>query len=204
MRTGLPRFVCALPLLALLGAGAIAAEKKKPQPDVSPYRPKNVLEYYRLIPDEIFPATHVPDRDKAIVVKDIPNGYLRIEGEWEGFGEVALFRLQDPRRALIGVTRADCGPECTQIVRFMEYFADQWIDRTMAVLPEVSPAEITERYRKRKAPSDPDWGDEVPTLLLLPRRGTTLKLVVQPEFVKKEIVLFTFTFDRAQFSLNPF
>lgn len=188
-------------VLTLLVSTPAEAGRKKTDP-IGGDRPVTVLDHYLLLPGAIFPEAEIPNREKAIVVRDIANGYLKVQGHWEGFGEIALFRMTDPRRRLLGVTKASCGPACTQEIHFLEYYDGSWVERTKRILPEIPKARIAEQYRKLKHPEDPDdWGEDVPVLYLLPRNGTTIKVVVQPQFTKKEIVLFELRFDRTVFNL---
>lgn len=190
-----------LVLAGLLGGGlGPAAALTPPLPQRAP---ADVLDFYRLLPAEcLFPEGVRPDREQAVKIKDVPNGYLRLEGTWEGYTEVALFRKADGS-ALIGVILSECGPGCQQKVRFLEWDGAAWRDRTGEVLPEVTPAMLAAAYRAKKETGDEDFGQEVPAVYVLPRRGTMVRIQVQPEFSQREIILFELKWNRQRFELQP-
>jgi len=192
-------FLKAFLLLAGLigwGLGAFALTPALPRE-----QPADVMDYLRLLPAEyLFPEGVSLDREEAVRVKDVPNGYLRLEGTWEGFTEVALFRKADGS-ALIGVIRSECGPGCQQQVRFLEWGGAAWRDLTGEVLPEVTPAMLAAAYGAKKGPGDENFGQDVPAVYVLPRRGTTVRIQVQPEFSRREITLFELKWTRRRFEL---
>ena len=69
-------------------------------------QPRDVVDYYLLLPDRyLLLSGGAQERDAAIKIRDIKNGYLRIEGAWKGYTEIALFRNPD-QSAMIAVSNA--------------------------------------------------------------------------------------------------
>lgn len=152
-------------------------------------QPQSVVDYYLLLPDKyLTEGGSRQSRLKAIKINDARNGYLRVEGAWEGYTEIALFRKPD-RAALIAVSDVHFGPGPEQRLRFLEYTNSRWTDRTREVMPEVSASAIAAAYRAKKRPVDEDFGDDVPHLYLLPRMGTTITVVVAPGFTQRGMTL---------------
>src|SRR5215813_13795372 len=142
----------------------------------------SILDYYLLLPDKYLVIGGSDNqRINAIAIKDLPKGYLRIEGGWEGFSEIALFRKPDGG-TLIGVVNNYCGPACKQRVFFVEPVDRDWVERTEEVLPEIPKQRLIDGYKLMKAKEDEDFGDDVPIMLVIPHTGAALKLIVQPEF----------------------
>lgn len=94
-------------------------------------------------------------RKSWIKIEDLRNGYLRLEGAWEGWVEVALFKRSDGTY-IVALSQVSCGPGCSGDVMFLTYKKGTWTNVTKKVFP-VSPSS-DEGYFK------------------LPRVGTTIKL----------------------------
>ncbi len=163
--------------------------------------PQNVLDYYLLLPSEYLTIGGSADeRLKAIKVKDVKNGYLRIEGDWEGHTEVALFRNSD-RSALIAVSDVHFGPGPEQKMHFLQYLNGRWIDKTEQVLPRVSKEKIASAYLAKKGSEDDDFGDDVPHVYLLSRVGTTIAVVTAPGFTAVEFTLLELKWKNGRFEI---
>lgn len=72
--------------------------------------PNTVTDYYLLLPaDNLMILESVKSRRSIIKTEDAKNGFLRLEGAWEGWAEIALFRKTN-REAVIAVEYIGCGP----------------------------------------------------------------------------------------------
>ncbi len=152
-------------------------------------QPRDVLDHYLLVPDRYLTmGGGAQERDTAIKIRDIKNGYLRIEGAWEGYTEIALFRNPD-RSALIAITNVSFGPGPEQKIYFLIYDGKAWIDKTKEVFARVPQSQIAAAYKKKKDREDEDYGEAVPHVYRLPRTGTTIRVVTAPGFAAAEITL---------------
>jgi len=150
---------------------------------------QSVVDYYLLLPDKYLTAGgNRQERLKSIKINDARNGYLRIEGAWEGYTEIALFKKPD-RTDLIAVSDVHFGPGPEQRLYFLEYRNSLWTDRTQEVMPVISTAAIASAYRAKRRPADEDFGDDVPHIYLLPRIGTTVKIIIAPGMTERGITL---------------
>lgn len=169
--------VCALFIVGVASAGGFQKQ------------PRDVVDYYLLVPDRYLTlGGGAQERDTAIKIRDIKNGYLRIEGAWEGYTEIALFRNPD-RSALIAVSNVSLGPGPEQKIYFLSYDGRAWIDRTKEVFARVPQSQIADLYKKKKSREDENYGEDVPHVYLLPRIGTTIKVATAPGFTAVEITL---------------
>ncbi|MEW6209665.1 MAG: hypothetical protein AB1631_14955 [Acidobacteriota bacterium] len=101
---------------------------------------------------------------------------------------MALFRNPD-RSALVAVSNVSFGPGPDQKIYFLSYDGKKWIDKTREVFSRVPQSQLAAAYKKKKSRVDDDYGDDVPHLYLLPRLGTTIKVVTAPGFASAEITL---------------
>ncbi|MBX7174413.1 MAG: hypothetical protein K1X72_25800 [Pyrinomonadaceae bacterium] len=140
-------------------------------------QPKTVTDYYLAMPSNLYNFNQVKDkvalikdRKKNIKIEDIKNGYLRIESnDWEGFGEVALFKKGDGSY-IIGQTEVGCGPICTGSVDFWTYQAGTWTNVTKQVLT-FSKADLNKIFAERHVEES-----ERAAYFELPRVGRKMKL----------------------------
>ena len=163
--------------------------------------PQTVQDYYLSVPESYFRvgedklpfAGSREKRTKAIQTNDGKNGYLRLETEeWEGYGEVALFK--EPQGGIVlGMVLTECAPGCRQSVTFLEYApqtTEKWKNVTAAILPKLAKKALLEIYRVKKAKADEAYTEEdLPVLYVLPRYGTTVTVTVDPQFTASPIVL---------------
>lgn len=186
--------------LLICVAGLIASAASAP----GQRTPQSVLDYYLLLPSEYLTiGGNKSERLKAIKIRDIKNGYLRIEGDWEGYTEVVLFRNPD-RSALIAVSDVHFGPGPDQKLRFLQYASGRWIDKTVQVLPRISKDQIASAYRAKKGREDDNFGNDVPHVYLLPRIGTSIAIVTAPGFTAVEFALLELRWKNGKFeSVNP-
>jgi len=138
--------------------------------------PGTVLDYYLMLPDKYVRFARNENRRSIIKVKDIENGYLRLEGDWDGWAEIALFRKSD-KSAIIAVEEIGCGPICGCVsIQFLHYGDGNWKDVTRSVLPKVPEKVLRSEYRRLSGEADrytpPYYYD-------LPRTGTDVQVMIQ-------------------------
>jgi len=185
----------------ILRAGAVlflacaTAAAQEPRP--------TVLDLYRLAPAEaLFPEGLDPDREAVTAVRDVANGYLRLEGAWEGFTEVALFRAADGGSLLV-TAMAECGPLCRQSVLAFALRDGALVDVTADVFPPLGPDRLAAAWARARRPDDPDLEvEDLGALVRLPRHGTTIRVVVPAEVAGREVDLLELRWDRRTFELE--
>lgn len=103
-------------------------------------QPKNVTDFYRAMPTDIYStdfednkitgkAALAKPRKSLIKIEDVKNGYLKFEGAWEGWAEIALFEKKDGSY-LIAHAESGCGPPCAGFIKFFTYRSGKWTDVT--------------------------------------------------------------------------
>ncbi len=146
-------------------------------------QPRTVTDYYLAFPSDKYATDNLgkPIKGKAAVAKhrrslikieDVRNGYLRLEGAWEGWAEIALFKKKDGTY-LIAHSETGCGPACSGFVKFYTYSKGNWTDVTSAVFEEPTETEIEKIFKAKKLDIEESGTD---VYYLLPRVGTTVKL----------------------------
>ena len=73
-------------------------------------------------------------RKSLIKIQDVQNGYMRLEGTWEGWVEIALFKKADGEY-LVALSQVACGPGCQGDVMFLTYKKGVWTNVTKQVFP---------------------------------------------------------------------
>jgi hypothetical protein len=195
MRIGPNRIIFALAAVCALFIVAVATNLQK--------QPRDVVDYYLLLPDRyLLLGGGAQERDAAIKIRDIKNGYLRIEGAWKGYTEIALFRNPD-LSALIAVSNVSFSPGPDQKIYFLFYDGKTWLDKTNGVFTRVPQSQIAAVYKKKKSQVDDDYGNEVPHLYRLPRVGTTIEVVTPPGFASVEIILAELRWVNGKFEIAP-
>jgi hypothetical protein len=175
--------------------------------------PKTIQDYYLLIPEKYFYLTNdlsssksfdKTSRLKAISINDAKNGYLELQGHWEGMAEVALFN--GTNSIFLGIIVDICAPGCKQNITFLEYSPnskDKFIEVTSTVLPKISKQSLFTQYKAKKSPNDENYTeDDLPILYRLPRFGTTLQIIVDPQFTNKPILLTQLVWQNGKFNLK--
>jgi hypothetical protein len=128
---------------------------------------KNVLDYYQLLPSNV-----LEKEGTKVIVKDTSNGYLKIEGAFDGYIEVALFRRKDGTAVLlIGTTY--CGPVCGTDLEAKEYKKGTWFDLADKILPKLTEDRVRAKFRKDR--KDPQ-AEMISYIYELPRNGTVIKI----------------------------
>lgn len=156
----------------------------------------NVLDYYKLEPDNALDSDAMQAR---ITVEDLKNGYLKIEGAFEGYIEVALFRKKD-RSPILIVSNTSCGPVCTSGVRAYAHKDSKMIDITDKTLPSPDEAEIKTIYDRKKKEGDDDYENyAVPLVYELPRVGREITVKADTTFAPSDITIFKLNFKNDKF-----
>ena len=146
-------------------------------------QPKTVTDYFLAFPADKY-ATDIEGkkikgkaaltkfRKSLIKIEDVKNGYLKLEGTWKGWAEIAIFKKKDGSY-IIGQTESGCSPACEGNIKFYTYKAGKWTDITEQVFPTLTEAFIKNVFIRRKINME-DNG--LSSYFLLPREGTTVKM----------------------------
>ena len=172
----------------------------------------DVVDLYLLLPETYFAK---PDfdkwrsmslrqyRDAAIKLRDVSNGYLRIEEPGrDGWAEVAIFKQNDGNY-VVGISEMDCGPGCDGKITFLQYVKGSelgWYNMTNTVLPVISEARIRAAYRLHRLKDD-----SFNVVYVLPRAGTTIKIQNAGDYFDagfKPVVLFELNWNGTRFILR--
>src|SRR5688572_7113815 len=105
--------------------------------------PKTVTDFYLRLPGDFFSTTlegksvkgnTALDKFRRSIIKtqDIRNGYLKLEGYSEGWGEVAIFKKRNGTY-IVGAADSVCGPACEGTLKFLTYQNGKWTDVTEEV-----------------------------------------------------------------------
>lgn len=190
------RTILASLLTALIAVGAAA-------------QVRTVTDYYLAMPDDQY-STDIEGnkiRGKAaleryrrslIKIEDKRNGYLRLEGPWEGWAEIALFKKKDGSY-IVGHAETGCGPACSGFVKFYTFAGGKWTDVTSQVFDEPSDDEVIAILKSNKI-DIAESGTDV--YYVLPRIGTTLKMACNMcrEGGSSDVVLTSFRWNGAKFA----
>lgn len=167
-------------------------------------QPKTVTDYFLAMPNDVYSsgldgtkakgkAAITKLRKSLIKIEDIKNGYLKLEGPWEGWAEIALFKKTDGSY-IIAQAENGCGPACDGFVNFWTYKTGKWTEITKQIFPTISEATAAKTFNIKK-PTDAEIADEegFAFYYLLPRVGKTLKVACNectqsgdPDFVLME------------------
>ena len=147
---------------------------------------KTITDYYLAMPGDLYStdingnkvtakATLAKHRRSLIKIGDIKNGYLRLEGPWEGWAEIALFK-KTAGGYIVAQAESGCGPACDGSVKFWSVTNGKWSDVTKTVFTELHGKEASKIFNAKKADDEEAAeADGMPFYYLLPREGTTLK-----------------------------
>lgn len=114
----------------------------------------------------------VKHRKSLIKIEDVKNGYLKLEGAWEGWAEIALFKKKDGSY-LIAQAESGCGPVCSGFIKFFDYKNGKWSDVTDQVFPVLTEARIKKAFVDKKIDTE-ETGANI--YFVLPREGTTVRM----------------------------
>lgn len=146
-------------------------------------QPKTVTDFYLAMPSNVYAtdiegnaikgkAAITKHRKSLIKTEDIKNGYLKLEGAWEGWAEIALFKKKDGSY-LIAQAESGCGPACEGFVKFFTYKAGKWTDVTKQVFPNLTEAQVKQAFIGKKLDLEENGTSHY---FLLPQTGTTVKM----------------------------
>ncbi len=158
--------------------------------------PSNVLDYYNALPATLLPILKgVRDRSTLLKIKDVKNGYLRLEGAWDGYAEIALWNNRVGQN-LLGINQTSCAPVCVQNIHFVRLLSGEWVDVTSKSLPKLTDQMLLDRYNKLKTKEDENYTvrDILPFIYNLPRFGTKIEVAVDEQFTERPIKLFDLIF----------
>lgn len=132
-------------------------------------------------------------RRSLIKIEDVKNGYLRLEGGWEGWGEFALFKKADGSY-LIAKAIVECGPVCMGTLAFYELKDGNWNDVTGSFFQAPDNDEVTAAAKKAKL------ADTSPNMYYaLPRKGTQITMKCSMCRGNGDATLFTYTWRSPKF-----
>jgi hypothetical protein len=130
-------------------------------------QPKTVTDYFLAMPNDLYSSTIegkkitnkaalIKHRKSLIKIEDIKNGYLKLEGPWEGWAEIAL---------------------CDGSVKFWTYKAGKWADVTKSVFTQPTGKAVAKQFNATKGETD-EAADEsgMPFYYNLPRQGKIMTL----------------------------
>lgn len=149
-------------------------------------QPKTVTDYFLAMPAGIYSVDNegneiknksklISFRKSLIKIEDIKNGYLRLEGVWEGWAEIVLFKKTDGSY-VIAHAESGCGPGCGGFVDFYTYSAGKWKEVTKQVFPHISQKAAMRMFNLKKKKSDEPADENFMFYYLLPRVGRTLEV----------------------------
>jgi hypothetical protein len=173
-------------------------------------QPKSVEDFYLLIPNERYStnfegnkikdkAALIKYRKSLIKIKDVQNGYLKLEGPWEGWSEIALFKRKDGSY-LIAETSVGCGPACDGSLELSTYKNGKWTNVTAQFLPKITNQMAFAGYKTNGGVSEEiKSGADLPYYFLLPRVGRTLKIACNECSDAEDFVLLEYEWNGEKF-----
>lgn len=146
-------------------------------------QPKTVTDFYLAFPSDIYATDNNGEkisgqtalhrfRRSLIKIEDRKNGYLRLEGAWEGWAEIALFKKKDGSY-LVAQAESGCGPACLGFIKFFTYKTGKWKDVTAEVFPALTEAQIEKAFADHKLDTEEN---STAYYFVLPQQGTTVKM----------------------------
>ncbi|MCC5921246.1 MAG: hypothetical protein LAT68_13295 [Cyclobacteriaceae bacterium] len=195
-----------------------------------PYqKSNNVLSYYLSIDSKYlyqlsgFNMEAYPDEQKeGLSLKDnqenrlgvlsyqnVSSGYLLLEpATIESKTEFVLFKGND--KDILTVNRCDFGPGCRQFITFIQFDKEGCQDVTETIFPTITAKEIEKKIQELANEGDSaaqtlieEYGTAyIEYEIIFPEKGTEVTLVVGTEILLEPIKLFTYTWDRNEFSID--
>jgi hypothetical protein len=169
---------------------------------------KSVVDYFMLMPGSLWDLNrqNYTDDQKTRMIdeKDIKNGWLKFSGKeasnaWEGWGEFVIFKKPD-KTYMMAITIMSCGPACDQTLKFFEYTNTAWKEVTQDVFLPMTARVLSEKYASMVGKDE--FTEQPPVLYVLPRYGTSIKVITQKQITDKEITLATYSYMNGKFVLN--
>lgn len=175
---------------------------------------KTVTDFFLAMPADVYAQTIdgktikgkaalAKHRKSLIKIEDVKNGYLKLEGAWEGWAEIALFKKKDGSY-LIAQAESGCGPACEGFIKFFTYKAGKWTDVTEKVFPNLTDAQVEAAFKAKNIDLSENSTSHY---FLLPQKGTTVKMACNmcengETSVEPDFTLLEFTFDGEKFSVK--
>ncbi len=173
--------------------------------------PRTVTDFYLAMPSDVYStnmegnkvtgkAALTKLRRSMLKVEDIKNGYLKIEGAWEGWAEIALFKKKDGSY-LIAQAESGCGPACEGFIKFFTFKNGKWTDVTEQVFPNLSEEQIKQAFTAKNV--DPEETG-LSHYFLLPQKGTTVKMACNmcSDGDEEHFTLMEFNWNSEKFSVK--
>ncbi len=174
-------------------------------------QPKTVTDFYLAMPSSVYSTTSegneitnknelIKYRRSLIKIEDIKNGYLRLEGAWEGWSEIVLFKKTDGSY-IIAESKTGCGPGCEGSLKFQTFKNNKWTDVTKEVWTDISFKEAVKVFNSRKQDGiEPAEENDFSFYYLLPRYGKTLKIACNMcSFLDGDFVFMQFDWNGSKF-----
>src|SRR5690606_12478869 len=93
----------------------------------------HVLDFYKFEPENALDSEAM---QANLTIADLKNSYLKIEGAFEGYIEVVLFRKKDKSPILV-ISHTSCGPVCNSEISAYTPQDGKMIDITRDTLPRL-------------------------------------------------------------------
>lgn len=180
------------------------------------YVPYTVLDYYLLLPHEyVFGYTGLTLRGRIEIIKtqDIQHGYLVIQSQLseeekkfnrengiEDIGipklEIALFkRPNGPDVIALSYEHYDGSPLIYEPgFLLLEFSNNYWYDITHEIVSQIKPELVYQQYKKNRRLDELNNYDSEQVMnhlyYVLPRYGTTIEAIVDPQWTRHKIKLF--------------
>lgn len=173
--------------------------------------PKSVTDFYFALPADVYSmdisgnkisgkTALINFRKSLIKIEDVKNGYLKLEGTWEGWAEIALFKKRDGSY-IVAQAETGCGPACDGFIKFFTYNNGKWTDITASVFPTPNEVQIKDIFLKKNIDLEENGTTHY---YRLPRTGTTVKMAcnVCKEGDGEDFVLQEFLWNGEKFTVK--
>ncbi|MBL8182376.1 MAG: hypothetical protein JNL64_12285 [Blastocatellia bacterium] len=172
---------------------------------------RTVTDYFLAMPNDVYStdasgtklttkAAITKYRRSLIKIEDIKNGFIRLEGSWEGWADIALFKKKDGSY-LVAHAETGCGPACSGFVKFYTVNAGIWTDVTGSVFKELTDVDAAKAFNRRKSEEDETASvDDFNFYYILPREGRTIKAACNQCTESDDLTIAEWDFDGAKFT----
>lgn len=135
-------------------------------------------------------------------ILDIANGYCRVSGMYEGWYEMAVWRMENGND-LIGMFSAGCGPVCEYSIHFYEVNADSDKEVTNDVLPMKEIEAHAEKMKEQALQEDVlIEGDMTGLKFIIPQKGTSMDVYLSINSNELEFPIITLSWDKKKFNIS--
>lgn len=182
-------------LIVCLSASIVSAQQLKTVTDYFLAFPSDAHEIYSQSKGQVLkPGPELEKYRRSLIkVEDVKNGFLRLEGDWEGWAEFALFKKTDGSY-LVASNFVGCGPACGSTLFFYEHKDGKWTDVTADVFEAPDDDEVKAAFKRVKS-------DDTSHSLFytLPRKGTDITLECSMCKGDDDLLLFTYSWKSPKF-----